>query len=93
MNKVFEINVLGYRLTISTDKDEEYVKELSSYLAKRIKEMKKGSKAVSNMDLLILTSLSLVDEIMEKEKNLESTRGRVIRINRLLDERLSHIQA
>jgi len=85
--------VLGYRLTISTDKDEEYVKELSSYLAKRIKEMKKGSKAVSNMDLLILTSLSLVDEIMEKEKNLESTRGRVIRINRLLDERLSHIQA
>ncbi len=93
MNKVFEINVLGYRLTISTDKDEEYVKELSSYLSSRLKEMKKGSKAVSNMDILILTSLSLVDEIKEKEKNLEATRGRVIRINRLLDERLGHIQA
>ncbi len=92
MNKVYEINVLGYRLTISTEKDEQYVKELSSYLTKKIKTMRRGSQAVANMDLLILTSLSLVDEIKLKDKDLEVTRGRVERLNRLLDEKLSSMQ-
>lgn len=93
MKNTFDINVLGHKLTISTEKDETYVKELSQYLNDKLKEVKRGNKTITNLDQLILTSLTLSDEILNVRKELEETRGRVEKLSRLLDEKLSHISA
>ncbi len=50
MKKVIDINILGYKLSISTDKDERYVEELTSYLNGKLREIKQDNKTITNMD-------------------------------------------
>ena len=92
MNNVFDVNVLGYKLTISTDKDEKYVKQLSSDLNKKLSEIKRGNNSIANMDLLILTALELVDEIIVMRNDMEKAKGGVEKLSRILDEKISCIQ-
>ncbi len=93
MKKVYDVHILGYKISISTDKEEGYVKELTAYLNERLREIKRGNKSITNMDQLILTSLTLADEILNVKKEFENTRGKVEQLNKLLDEKLAHIQS
>lgn len=92
MKKVFDINILGYRLSISTDKDENYVNELTAYLNEKLREVKRENKAITNMDQLILTSLTLADEVLNVKRELDDTKGKVEQLGKLLDEKLEYIQ-
>lgn len=92
MKKVIDINILGYKLSISTDKDERYVEELTSYLNGKLREIKRDNKTITNMDQLILTSLTIADEMLIMRRELENTRGKVKELDSLLDEKLGHIQ-
>jgi cell division protein ZapA (FtsZ GTPase activity inhibitor) len=92
MKKVFDINILGYKLSISTDKDEIYVKELTSYLNGKLREIKRDNKTITNMDQLILTSLTIADEMLIIKRELEDTRGKVKKLSKILDEKIGHIQ-
>lgn len=92
MSNVFDINVLGYKLTISTDKEEKYVKELSSHLNKKLSEIKRGNSSIATMDLLILTALSLVDELIVMRDDVAKARGGVEKLSRILDEKIDYVQ-
>ncbi|NIO15817.1 MAG: cell division protein ZapA [Deltaproteobacteria bacterium] len=92
MKKVIDINILGYKLSISTDKDERYVEELTSYLNGKLREIKRDNKTITNMDQLILTSLTIADEMLIMRRELENTKGKVKELDLLLDEKLGHIQ-
>ncbi len=92
MKKVIDINILGYKLSISTDKDERYVEELTSYLNGKLREIKQDNKTITNMDQLILTSLTIADEMLIMRRELENTKGKVKELDLLLDEKLGHIQ-
>ncbi len=89
---MIDINILGYKLSISTDKDERYVEELTSYLNGKLREIKQDNKTITNMDQLILTSLTIADEMLIMRRELENTKGKVKELDLLLDEKLGHIQ-
>ncbi|RMG60363.1 MAG: cell division protein ZapA [Deltaproteobacteria bacterium] len=85
---VFELTVLGHRLRIATENDEEYVRTLTEYVTSCINKLRDGNRSVGNVELLILTTLTLADEVLKARKELEETKVRVEKLKTLIDERV-----
>ncbi len=69
-----ELDILRRRLHIKSDKSEEYIRKVESYINKKAEEVKEKTKAVSTLDLALLTVLNIAGDylsLIEKVNRLE----------------------
>ena len=86
--RVLEMEILGQRISIKSDEDEEYIKAVELYLNHKVMEVKSNSKAVSTLDLALLTALNVTGELIKTKETLESQEKRFEELTQLIDRRL-----
>ncbi|HIE43986.1 MAG TPA: cell division protein ZapA [Candidatus Omnitrophica bacterium] len=66
--KIVTVTILGNEIRLRTGKDPSYIQKLAENVERRIKDCMSESGVISSLKAVILTCLTLADEL-EKEKN------------------------
>lgn len=65
-----EISLQGQRFQLRSDKSDEYLHGLASFVSERLDEIRKNAKAASAHNMALLLALNLADQLFEKEEEL-----------------------
>lgn len=66
------LELFGQRLTVVSDNDPDRVRELLSFVSRRLEEIRDTSKKVQTDQIALLAALNIADELFrERERNLE----------------------
>lgn len=66
-----EIKILGQSYTIRTEEEETYIKELASYVDKRLKEIYAAAPNVSHGKAAIMAAFGIADELFKMKQKQE----------------------
>ena len=83
-----ELDILGQKLAIKSEEDEEYIKTVQAVLNSKANEVKSSSKAVSTLDVALLTALNVTGELIKTKEILEKHEKRSEELIELIDRRL-----
>ncbi len=72
-DNIVELQVLVRKLVVKSGEDDEYIRQVEEYLNEKISEVRETTKAVSSLDLALLTALNLTGECIKAKKELEYT--------------------
>jgi cell division protein ZapA len=86
-DNIVEIRILGQKLVVKSGEKEEYIREVEGYLNGKVEEIKESTKAVSTLDLALLTALNVTDEFMRTKKMLERVERRSEELVQRIDRR------
>lgn len=81
-----EVIILGQRYKIKGDTDANYIKSLADYLNARIEEIASKSSPMHQQRVIILSALSIIDELFKLKTENETLRNALSKAGRLLDE-------
>lgn len=73
--KKIEIILLGQRLALRSDRDEEYLQSLAHFVTNQIEDVRKGTRAISSHQTVLLVCLRLADRLKQTEEELERVRS------------------
>lgn len=60
-----EVYILGQKYTIKGDEPEEYIREIASYVDKKLKEVYNSSPNITPVKASILAALDIADELFK----------------------------
>ncbi len=86
--RVLEMEILGQKIAVKSDEDEQYIKAVESFLNHKVEEVKTNSKAVSTLDLALLAALNVTGELIKTKETLETQEKRFEELTQLIDRRL-----
>lgn len=66
-----EVYILGQKYTITGDEPEEYIRDLASFVDKKLKEVYSSSPNITPVKASILAALDIADELF-KMKNQQA---------------------
>jgi len=66
-----EVYILGQKYTIRGDAPEEYIRELASFVDKKLKEVYSSSPNITPVKASILGALDIADELFKLRKEQE----------------------
>ena len=70
-----EVYILGQKYTIKGDEPEEYIRDLASFVDKKLKEVYNSSPNITPVKASILAALDIADELFKmKNQQLELTK-------------------
>lgn len=67
-----EVYILGQKYTIRGDASEEHIRELSRYIDDKLREICGSSPNIAPLKAMILTSLSIADELFRLRAEQEA---------------------
>lgn len=89
MKKQVEIKVMGQKLVIRSDSDEEYVSRVADFVDSKIQEVTKTSNTVTSLNIAILAAMNIADEFLrykrEKEKQAEAAEKKIRGVIELIE--------
>jgi cell division protein ZapA len=85
---IVEIRLLGQKLVLKSDEEEGYIREVENYLNDKIEEIKESTKAVSTLDIALLTALNITSEFLRTRHTLDGVERRSKEIIQRIDRRL-----
>ena len=89
INKSIELNIMGMKFPISTDKDSAYISKIEQFVNNRISEI--GENSVSSLEISIKTCINIAESyfnLLEANKNTyEQLSNRFSNIVDFIDER------
>jgi cell division protein ZapA len=66
-----EVYILGQKYTIKGDAPEEYIRELASFVDRKLKEVHASSPNITPVKASILAALDIADELYKLRKEQE----------------------
>lgn len=66
-----EVYILGQKYNIKGDASDEYIKELASYVDKKLKEVYSNSPNITPVKATILAALDIADELFKMKNQQE----------------------
>ncbi len=85
MKNVIELRILGQKLVVRSDEDEEYIRKVEQCLNAKIEEVRMNTKAVATLDLALLVALNLSGELTKARDHLEAIEQRSEEIGQKID--------
>lgn len=70
---LFQINLLGTSFSIQTDQEEDYLKELVTFFANRIREVEKSTATQDPIRTSILAGILITDDLFRERRRIESS--------------------
>ena len=70
MKREIELDVAGQRLRVRTDEDEAYMRSLAGYVDEQMREIGRGQRGITSMNVAVLAALRIADEF-HKLKRLQ----------------------
>jgi cell division protein ZapA len=62
MKKSLDVEILGQKLTISSDAEEDYMLRVAGYVDGKMQEISQSPKAVARSNIAMLAALNIADE-------------------------------
>lgn len=90
-DKILEILVLGHKLRLRATDEEHYVRDVIRYFESKFEETKLRSPNASELVLLILTGLNIVDELFREQKKVKNQNEELEKKAKDLDIQLNKI--
>lgn len=85
MQKPVEVTILGQKFVVRSDSEETYIKNVASFVDKKMNEILQKTKSVSNLNVAILTAMNIADEFFSfKKKKDQSADGVAKKIEEMI---------
>ncbi|MEI6805818.1 MAG: cell division protein ZapA [Myxococcaceae bacterium] len=65
-----EVSLQGQRFQLRSDKPEDYLHGLATFVSEQLEEIRNNAKSASGHNMALLLSLNLADKLFEKEEEL-----------------------
>jgi cell division protein ZapA len=62
MNKPLDVEILGQKLTISSDSEESYMLRVAGYVDGKMQELLQSPKPIARSNIAVLAALNIADE-------------------------------
>jgi cell division protein ZapA len=79
----YSLSILGQEISFKTNVGEKRIREAEQFIKRRFQELNTPENRLNNEKLLILLSLSLADELLQKGQELEQVEDK---LNQLLEK-------
>jgi cell division protein ZapA len=80
MKRSVEIEIMGERLTLRTDADENYVKNVAGYVDRKMQEVQKSTRPSAKSSIAMLAALNIADEYQKLKDHYDSVTQRLDRL-------------
>lgn len=71
MKKQVEISIMGQKIIVRSDSNEEYIREIAHYVEKKVKEVMESSRSVASLNVAILAAMNIADDYMKYKQQKE----------------------
>ncbi|MEE9614475.1 MAG: cell division protein ZapA [Thermodesulfobacteriota bacterium] len=89
MKNSVELHMLGQKLVVRSEEEEEHVRAVERYLSDKVEEVRQNTKAVSTLDLALLTALNVTGEFIKLKETLDNFERRSEELTKLIDRRVA----
>jgi cell division protein ZapA len=80
MKRAVEVEIMGERLTLRTDDEETYVRNVAGYVDKKMQEIQKSSRPSAKSSVAMLAALNIADEYQKLKDHYEALSQRLDRL-------------
>lgn len=71
-----DLNIAGYALTVQSDRSPERLERLGAMVNEKVREIQKGGSTTNYLNVILLASITMADELLELRERLEAERTR-----------------
>ena len=89
MKKALDVEILGQRLTISSDAEEAYMMKVAEYVDEKMQELARSAKPVARSTIPVLAALNIADEYHRLKDAHESILSRLNQLSKKLSTTLT----
>jgi len=80
MKRAVEVEIMGERLTLRTDADENHVRNVAGYVDKKMQEGQKSTHPSAKSSIAMLAALNIADEYQKLKDHYEIVTQRLDRL-------------
>ncbi len=89
MKKALDVEILGQKLTISSDAEEGYMLKVAGYVDDKMQELMQASKPVAKSNVAMLAALNIADEYHRLKDTHEAILQRLDQLSKKLSTTLT----
>lgn len=89
MKKALEVEILGQKVTISSDAEEGYMLKVAGYVDEKMQELMRSPKPVAKANIAMLTALNIADEYHRLKDAHETILNRLNQLSKRLSAKLT----
>jgi len=88
MRQPVEVEVMGQRLTVSSDDSEAHVRQIASYVDGRVRRLAEGRTVTAPIDLVLLTALNIASEYWKLKQEQDELQQTISRLSKRVQAEL-----
>jgi cell division protein ZapA (FtsZ GTPase activity inhibitor) len=89
MKKALDVEILGQKITISSEAEEGYMIKVADYVDGKMQELMRSSKPVAKSNVAMLAALNIADEYHRLKDTHEAILTRLDQLSKKLSMTLS----
>jgi cell division protein ZapA len=89
MKKALDVEILGQKLTISSDAEETYMLKVAGYVDEKMQALSRAQKPVNKSNIAMLAALNIADEYHRLKEMHESILNRLNQLSKKLSTMLT----
>jgi cell division protein ZapA len=89
MKKALDVEILGQKITISSDAEEGYMLKVAGYVDNKMQELMQASKSVAKSNVAMLAALNIADEYHRLKDTHEAILQRLDQLSKKLSTTLT----
>ena len=89
MKKALDVEILGQKITISSEAEEGYMLKVASYVDEKMQELMRSPKPVARGNIAMLTALNIADEYYRLKDAHDAILSRLSQLSKRLSTTLS----
>jgi cell division protein ZapA len=88
MKQPVEVELMGQRLTVTSDDSEAHVRQVASYVDRQIRRLAEGRTVTAPVDLVLLTALNIASEYWKLQQEQEQLCETISRLSKRISAEL-----
>ncbi len=89
MKRLMDVHVFGQTFTVTSEDDEQYVREIVSFVDQRMRQIAESAKETAPFRVAIMAALNIADELAQSGQRESSQQGtQLIQEAELISSRL-----
>jgi len=84
MKRVVDIEIMGQKLSVKSDADENYIQAVANYVDEKVREFLKTARPNAQSSVAIMTALNIADEYCQLKEKHEMVLDRLNRLTKKL---------
>ena len=89
MQRAVEVKILGQKVTLRSEDEEEYIRRVAEYVDEKMREVSKSAAPRGKYTVAMLVALNIADEYHRLKENHDIVTSRVDRLIERLESVLS----